>query len=258
MKRNETDKKKSPRVVLGVAEDAELETIKKAYHKLALKYHPDKNVDKSKEEKEAAAEKFKELNAAYEALTKKNVQFTPANYEQNDNDLDKLYQDYFKKWFHLRPEPANEKEGQLVKRGVLIFPDRASAENFLTAQAKEEKFPGGPGRKFMFQQIGHDGKPTGYVAFSCGNKELYKGSLEEIKKQLEDHIKNPTPAHEKYMDHMKEGLAQINQLIGPQKNYTESMKAALQDVRRAEVNANAQNEQQHTAPNPFPTTPTHP
>ena len=49
--------------VLGVAKDAGEEEIKKAYRKLAVKYHPDKNPgDKT------AEEKFKELGEAYEVL----------------------------------------------------------------------------------------------------------------------------------------------------------------------------------------------
>lgn len=49
--------------VLGVTRTAEAEEIKKAYRKLAVKYHPDKNPgDKS------AEEKFKELSEAYEIL----------------------------------------------------------------------------------------------------------------------------------------------------------------------------------------------
>src|SRR5262245_45863446 len=49
--------------ILGVARTAEADEIKKAYRKLAVKYHPDKNPgDKT------AEEKFKELSEAYEAL----------------------------------------------------------------------------------------------------------------------------------------------------------------------------------------------
>ena len=50
--------------VLGIGRDASEEDIKKAYRKLAVKFHPDKNPgDKS------AEEKFKEIGEAYEALS---------------------------------------------------------------------------------------------------------------------------------------------------------------------------------------------
>lgn len=48
--------------ILGVAEDCELPDIKKAYRKLALKFHPDMNAEAG------AEEKFKEVAEAYEVL----------------------------------------------------------------------------------------------------------------------------------------------------------------------------------------------
>jgi len=48
---------------LGVKNDASDEEIKKAYRKLSLKYHPDKNIDD-----DFFSERFKEVQEAYDTI----------------------------------------------------------------------------------------------------------------------------------------------------------------------------------------------
>jgi len=53
--------------ILGVAHDADQKEIKKAYRRLALKYHPDLNKEPG------AAERFAQISEAYAVLTGKEV-----------------------------------------------------------------------------------------------------------------------------------------------------------------------------------------
>lgn len=62
--------------ILGVSRDCTKEDLKKAYRKLALKWHPDKNPDN----REQASEKFKEIAEAYAVL--------------NDDEKRKIYDQY--------------------------------------------------------------------------------------------------------------------------------------------------------------------
>jgi len=61
---------------LGVEKNASEDEIKKAYRKLALKYHPDKAPEEKKKEYEA---KFKEISEAYQTLSNKDKR---AQYDQ--------------------------------------------------------------------------------------------------------------------------------------------------------------------------------
>ena len=61
---------------LGVGREAAADEIKKAYRKLAMKYHPDKNPDDK-----AAEVKFKEATEAYEVLSDDNKRRMYDQYE---------------------------------------------------------------------------------------------------------------------------------------------------------------------------------
>jgi len=51
--------------ILNISQDASAEDIKKAFRRLALQYHPDRNPEDVRE----SGEKFKEINEAYEVLS---------------------------------------------------------------------------------------------------------------------------------------------------------------------------------------------
>lgn len=59
--------------ILGVPRDANKNQIKRAYRKLAMKWHPDKNKDDPQ-----AQERFQDLSAAYEVCYQ-NIYFTSVN-----------------------------------------------------------------------------------------------------------------------------------------------------------------------------------
>lgn len=55
--------------VLGLQSGASIDEVKRAFKKLAILYHPDKQQNKSEAEKKEAEEKFKEINEAYSVLS---------------------------------------------------------------------------------------------------------------------------------------------------------------------------------------------
>jgi len=67
----------NPYEILDVEKGADMRTIKRAYRKMSLKWHPDKNPDKEK-----AEQKFIMVNKAYQTLTD---EMTRENYEKYGN-----------------------------------------------------------------------------------------------------------------------------------------------------------------------------
>jgi DnaJ-class molecular chaperone len=71
--------------ILGLSDDAPAEAIKKAYRKLAMQYHPDRNGGRE----EWANDRFKEINEAFSVLgdPKKRIQYDHFGTEGNIGDI---------------------------------------------------------------------------------------------------------------------------------------------------------------------------
>lgn len=86
--------------ILGLNPGASDEDIKKAYKKLALQYHPDRN----KENSEIASDKFKEISNAYQNLTNKDKNMQNINMASgtfiNPHEL-------FAQFFNMAPGMSN-------------------------------------------------------------------------------------------------------------------------------------------------------
>ena len=69
------DFRSGPYEVLGIGRDASQREVKRAYRRLAMKYHPDRNPNDP-----GAEARFKQIQQAYEALTgrKKQGRISPA------------------------------------------------------------------------------------------------------------------------------------------------------------------------------------
>jgi len=102
-------------VVLGVKKDANENEIKKAYRKLAIQWHPDKNPDNTKE----AEEVFKKIGEAYAVLS--------------DNEKRSVFDKYGKEG--LKPSAAPQQRDFQGFRGG--FSDFDMRSGFSFAEADE-------------------------------------------------------------------------------------------------------------------------
>jgi hypothetical protein len=110
--------------------------------------------------------------------------------------------------------------GKSVENNMLSFETENDAIKFFTAQATNE-----PPGKFLVSEVDQNGKQTGMNLFSCGNSKLYKGSLKDIHRQLQDDLKqNPDDPN------IKQGLNDITRLINPTSEY----RTVLQQAKDSE------------------------
>ena len=86
--------------ILGVAKKASADEIKKAYRKLAVKWHPDKNPNN----KTAAEEKFKKISEAYAVLSDPEKRQNYDNFGSADQFRHSVSGRYFSwcRWFGMR------------------------------------------------------------------------------------------------------------------------------------------------------------
>jgi len=141
--------------VLGVSKDATKEQINKAYKKLAVKWHPDKNQDN----KEAAEKKFTEITKAYSVLS---------------NDEKRSMYDKFGDSF----------EGEAVNPEDIFsnFPEMMQGFNFpnMSGFGSFSGIPGFGG--FSFGGMGNNRKQTvtQQVQVPIKLKELFNGSIKIV------------------------------------------------------------------------------
>ena len=119
--------------IMGVAPEAGADEIKRAYRKLARKYHPDVSDDPN------AEDRFKEVGEAYEVLK------DPAKREE----YDQLRKGGWQGGQEFRPPPgceARPRPGQRFREDARVWRIRAVAEaypagRYLTCFAEEEVAP---------------------------------------------------------------------------------------------------------------------
>ena len=118
--------------VLGVSRSASADEIKKAYRKLALKYHPDRNP----EDKDQSEEKFKEATEAYSILSNQENrarydQFGHAAFENGGgfssgagfgdfSDFEDLFGDIFSQFFGGSTSHSGSRSGRDLRYDLTI------------------------------------------------------------------------------------------------------------------------------------------
>ncbi len=142
--------------ILGVPRNATQEEIKRAYRRLALKYHPDRNPGNKE-----AEEKFKEISEAYEVLSdpEKRAIYDSQGYAglrshgfrgfEDISDIFSAFSDLFEEFFGFSPrEEQRKRDGADISTEVwLNFEDLFTGKEIKLTYSRHEACPtcGGAG-----------------------------------------------------------------------------------------------------------------
>ena len=158
--------------ILGVPRNATQEEIKRAYRRLALKYHPDRNPGNKE-----AEEKFKEISEAYEVLSdpEKRAIYDSQGYAglrshgfrgfEDISDIFRAFSDLFEEFFGFSPrEEQRRRDGADISTEVwLNFEDLFTGKEVKVSYSRHEACPTCGG-------VGYDKEKGTKVCSVCGGK----------------------------------------------------------------------------------------
>jgi len=144
--------------ILDVSHNSNEEEIKKAYRKLALKYHPDKN------NSEDAAEKFKEIGEAYALLTNKNKGIPIRNINPHD-----IFKDIFRGEMGIN---INNMNNMFSTFSINTQGRNIGNNNFVSRSSQTQIINGKKIETIIEQSNNNTSKKTIITDLKTGNQEI--------------------------------------------------------------------------------------